>query len=129
MFIAKSAFSGFSVKDIKKAKSFYAETLGVKVDEDEMGLTLHLPGGATVFAYPKNDHEPATYTVLNFVVDDIEEAMNELKEKGVTFEHYNNPEMPQDEKGVLRGIKAGMGPDIAWFKDPSGNVSSVLQEQ
>ena len=124
-----SAFSGFSVGDIKEAREFYSQILGLKTELDEMGLEIELPGGASVFVYKKDNHTPATFTVLNFVVENIDEAMEELSEKGVKFEQYNNPDLPQDEKGVARGIAAKMGPDIAWFTDPAGNVLSVLQEK
>lgn len=126
MFKAKAAFSGFSVDDLAKAKKFYAETLGLQVEDAGAGLRLHLPGGGTVLAYPKNDHQPATFTVLNFEVDHINEAVEELKNRGVSFERYAN--MPQDEQGILRGISQNRGPDIAWFKDPAGNILSVLEE-
>jgi len=122
------AFSGFSVRDLAEAKQFYSEVLGVKVKEDDMGLHLQLFGGHEVFVYDKPDHQPATYTILNFVVKDIDAAVDGLTERGVKFEHYNNPQMPQDDKGILRGLEHQMGPDIAWFTDPSGNVLSVLQE-
>ena len=125
MFQPKTAFSGFSVNDLAKAKEFYAQTLGLNVVEEGVGLRLHLPGGGTAFAYPKDDHQPATFTLLDFVVDDIDEAVDELKSQGVSFDHYEG--MPQDEKGILRGIAQNMGPDIAWFKDPAGNVLAVLQ--
>jgi catechol 2,3-dioxygenase-like lactoylglutathione lyase family enzyme len=128
MFQSKSAFSGFSVKDTAAAKAFYTDKLGLQVDDGEMGMTLHLPNSeATVFVYPKENHEPATFTVLNLVVDDIDAAIDELTAAGVTFQMYDNKDMPQDEKGVLRGLAANMGPDIAWFEDPSGNVMAVLQ--
>ena len=126
MFQAKAAFSGFSVNDLAKAKAFYAGTLGLKVDDEGVGMRLHLPGGGTVFAYPKDDHQPATFTILNFVVDSIDEAVDELTNRGVQFEHYE--EGPKtDEKGILRGRALQMGPDIAWFKDPAGNTLAVLQ--
>ena len=126
MFQAKAAFSGFSVNDLAKAKAFYAETLGLKVDDEGVGMRLHLPGGGTVFAYPKDDHQPATFTILNFVVDNIDEAVDELTNWGVQFEHYE--EGPKaDEKGILRGRALQMGPDIAWFRDPAGNTLAVLQ--
>ena len=125
MFQPKTAFSGFSVNDLAKAKEFYAQTLGLKVVEEGVGLRLHLPGGGTAFAYPKDDHQPATFTLLDFVVDDIDEAVDELKSRGVSFERYED--MPQDEKGIMRGIAQNMGPDIAWFKDPAGNILAVLQ--
>ena len=118
------AFSGFSVPDVEAARRFYADTLGLRVEVDEhMGgmLTLRLGGGATVLVYPKPDHVPATFTVLNFPVDDIDRAVDELTARGVTFERY--PGMPQDDKGVQRG----QGPAIAWFTDPAGNILSVLQ--
>ena len=125
MFQPKTAFSGFSVNDLAKAKEFYAQALGLKVVEEGVGLRLHLPGGGTAFAYPKDDHQPATFTLLDFVVDDIDEAVDELKSRGVSFERYED--MPQDEKGIMRGIAQNMGPDIAWFKDPAGNMLAVLQ--
>ncbi|HJQ08747.1 MAG TPA: VOC family protein [Candidatus Saccharimonadales bacterium] len=127
MFKAKAAFSGFSVNDLAAAKTFYTEKLWLKVEhEGDMGLTVHLPQGNTVFVYPKDDHQPATFTILNFVVDSIDRAVEELKNRGVTFEQYQD--MPQDEKGILRGLSQNMGPDIAWFKDPAGNILSVLQD-
>ena len=128
MFKPITTFSGFSVDDMEKAKIFYRETLGVKQDEGEMGFGLRLTGGTTAFVYPKSNHQPATFTVLNFVVENIEASMDALKEKGVEFIHYNNDDLPQDDKGILRGISTGMGPDVAWFEDPAGNVLSVLQE-
>ncbi|HSW66778.1 MAG TPA: VOC family protein [Bacillota bacterium] len=129
MFDPTYAFSGFSVKDMQAAKSFYTDKLGLKIDGEGVELKLHLPGGATVFMYAKPDHQPATYTMLNFSVADIDEAVDELIKRGVVFERYDNMPAPQDDKGILRGLKAGMGPDIAWFKDPSGNILSVLQEK
>ena len=125
MFKPKTAFSGFSVNDLAKAKAFYTQTLGLQVSEEGVGLRLHLPGGGTAFAYPKDDHQPATFTLLDFVVDDIDEAVDELKSRGVSFERYEG--MSQDEKGITRGISQNMGPDIAWFKDPAGNMLAVLQ--
>lgn len=124
MFKAKLAFSGFSVNDLAKAKEFYTETLELKVDNEGVGLRIHLPGGGTAFAYPKDDHQPATFTMLDFVVDNIDEAVDELKSRGVRFARYEG--MPQDEKGIMRGISQNMGPDIAWFKDPAGNMLAVL---
>jgi catechol 2,3-dioxygenase-like lactoylglutathione lyase family enzyme len=124
---AKAAFSGFSVKDTVEAKKFYTEKLGLVVDEGPMGLTLHLPGSeATVFLYQKDDHEPASFTVFNLVVEDIDAAVEELEKSGVVLEKYEG--LHQDEKGITHGKAAYMGPDIAWFKDPSGNVLSVLQD-
>ncbi len=125
MFQPKTAFSGFSVNDLAKAKEFYTQTLGLKVVEEGIGLRLHLPGGGTAFAYPKDDHQPATFTLLDFVVDDIDEAVDELKSRGVSFDRYAG--MSQDEKGIMRGISQNMGPDIAWFKDPAGNTLALLQ--
>lgn len=131
MFKNTKAFSSFSVDDIEKAKSFYSETLGLESSDGGMGtLSLHVSEGSEIVIYPKGeDHEPASFTVLNFRVDDIDAAVEALTGKGVQFEHYENEELPQDEKGVLRGLSAGMGPDIAWFKDPAGNILSVLQEK
>ena len=129
MFKAKAAFSGFSVDDLTKAKEFYKETLGVQVDEEGegMGLRLQLPDGGTVFVYSKDNHQPASFTILNFVVDDIDSAVDALTERGVQFEHYDNG-AKTDEKGIARGRAQNMGPDIAWFKDPAGNFLAVLQE-
>ena len=126
MFKDSHAFSGFSTNDIAKAKEFYGKTLGLEVTEDEgMGmLTLHLAGGGNVLIYPKDNHEPATFTVLNFPVSDITGAVDALTKAGVTFERYEG--MPQDERGIVRG-PAESGPPIAWFKDPAGNVLSVLE--
>ena len=117
------AFSGFAVADLDAAKKFYSETLGLQVSEQNGLLSLHLAGGRDVLVYPKPDHVPATYTILNFPVDDVESTVGELTERGVTFQRYDGIE--QDEKGIARGI----GPYIAWFTDPSGNVLSVLQER
>ena len=126
MLKVKAAFSGFSVDDLAKSNEFYTKTLGLKVDDEGMGLSLHLPDGGTVFIYPKHDHQPATFTILNFVVENIDDAVDELKSRGVGFERYEGS--PQDEKGILRGRSQNIGPDIAWFKDPSGNILSVLQD-
>jgi catechol 2,3-dioxygenase-like lactoylglutathione lyase family enzyme len=117
------AFSGFSAPDIAKEKEFYGETLGLKVTEEHGLLTLHLAGGNNVLIYPKPDHVPATFTVLNFPVDDVDLAVDELSKRGVRFEKYNGPEIKTDEKGIMRGN----GPTIAWFKDPAGNILSVLE--
>ena len=127
MFKDAEAFSGFSVNDIPKAKEFYEGTLGLDVSEFMGLLQLKLGGGGTVIAYPKEDHVPATFTVLNFQVDDIDKAVDELGSRGVAFERYEN--FDQDDKGIARGIEAQQGPDIAWFKDPAGNILSVLQEK
>ena len=123
LFREAEAFSSFSVKDIKQAKQFYGETLGLKVSETPEGLQLNT-GGTTVFLYPKPDHTPASFTVLNFHVDDIEAAVKELKALGIKLEHYNLPDIKTDESGIFRGP----GPQIAWFKDPAGNILSVLEE-
>ncbi len=117
------AFSGFSVNDLEAAKVFYADVLGLELGEDEMGFQIKTGGGATIFVYPKPDHVPATFTILNFPVEDIDAAVDALAAKGIVFEHY--PDMT-DEKGVARGKAAKRGPDIAWFKDPAGNFLSVL---
>ncbi|WP_280495858.1 VOC family protein [Nocardia asiatica] len=122
MLTDSSAFSGFSVDDVGAAKTFYAETLELRVAEENGMLQLHLGGGGTVLVYPKPDHTPATFTVLNFPVSDIEAAVDELTRRGVRFERYGFAE--QDEKGIHRGG----GPLIAWFTDPAGNVLSVLQQ-
>ena len=123
MFRDTKAFSGFAVDDIERAKEFYGETLGLKVTEDEGLLTLHITGDRGTLIYPKPDHTPAEYTILNFPVDDIEKAVDALAERGVAFERYEGMETETDEKGVFRGG----GPLIAWFKDPAGNVLSVIQ--
>jgi catechol 2,3-dioxygenase-like lactoylglutathione lyase family enzyme len=121
-------FSGFSVSDIPEAKAFYRETLGLDVSDGPMGnLDLQLPAGGHVFIYPKENHEPASFTILNLVVDDIDAAVDELNAKGVKTAIYDDPNLPTDEKGILRGKAANQGPDIAWFRDPAGNVLSVLQ--
>jgi predicted enzyme related to lactoylglutathione lyase len=127
MFNNSPAFSGFSVDDIEKAKVFYGETLGLTVEEiPNMGMKLKLATGGEVFVYPKGDaHAPASFTVLNFPVDNIDEAVTQLKEKGIAFEQYEG--MHQDDDGVARAQSPEDGPSIAWFKDPSGNILSVLQ--
>jgi catechol 2,3-dioxygenase-like lactoylglutathione lyase family enzyme len=117
----RPAFSGFSTNDIPAAKSFYGGTLGLDVSEENGMLTLKFPGGHTVLIYPKDDHEPATFTVLNIEVDDIDTTVDLLTAAGVTFEHYG-PDAGQDERGIARDY----GPPIAWFKDPAGNILSVI---
>lgn len=117
------AFSGFSVDDLDAAKRFYGDTLGVQVAENDAGLTLHVGGDQPVFIYPKDDHEPATFTILNFQVDDVEATVAGLAERGVQFERYEGTEIETDEQGIFRGG----GPLIAWFKDPAGNVLSVIK--
>jgi catechol 2,3-dioxygenase-like lactoylglutathione lyase family enzyme len=123
MFEHTRAFSGFSVDDLAKAKQFYGETLGVRVSEDNGLLTLHIAGDRDTLIYPKQNHTPATFTILNFPVDDVDKAVDELAARGVRFERYEGAE--QDEKGISR---ASGGPAIAWFKDPAGNILSVLQQ-
>jgi catechol 2,3-dioxygenase-like lactoylglutathione lyase family enzyme len=127
MLTASKAFSGFSVDDLAAAKKFYGQTLGLEVVDNGpgQGLVLKVAGGNGIFIYSKNDHVAATYTILNFPVDDIDQAVDELAGKGVTFERYENM---TDSKGIARGIAAGQGADIAWFKDPAGNFISVLKE-
>jgi catechol 2,3-dioxygenase-like lactoylglutathione lyase family enzyme len=118
------AFSGFAVDDLEQARIFYGETLGVRAAEENGLLTLHLDGGARpTLAYPKPDYEPATYTILNFPVPDIDAAVDGLTRRGVTFERYDG--FQQDDKGIAR--ESG-GPPIAWFKDPAGNILSVLEQ-
>jgi predicted enzyme related to lactoylglutathione lyase len=126
MFKNAKAFSGFSVDDIPKAKQFYSQTLGVDVTEENGMLTLHLATGGSVLIYPKPNHTPATYTMLNFPVSDIDKAVDDLTARGVKFEHYNSSDLQTDAKGIARGCG---GPPIAWFTDPAGNILSVLQIQ
>jgi catechol 2,3-dioxygenase-like lactoylglutathione lyase family enzyme len=121
MLADSKAFSGFAAPDIEAAREFYGDTLGIKVTEEHGLLTLHLAGDRPTLIYPKADHEPAGYTILNFPVDDVEAAVDELSARGVEFEQYDG--FDQDEKGIARGN----GPDIAWFKDPAGNVLSVIK--
>jgi catechol 2,3-dioxygenase-like lactoylglutathione lyase family enzyme len=123
MFRDTKAFSGFAVDDIPKAKQFYGETLGLEVSEEHGLLTLHVAGDRPTLIYPRPAHTPADYTILNFPVDDIEEAVDALGERGVEFERYEGTETETDEKGIFRGG----GPLIAWFKDPAGNVLSVIE--
>ena len=119
------AFSGFSVDDIPRAREFYTNILGLEVTEENDLLMLHLGGGTTVLAYPKGDqHTPASFTVLNFPVSDIEAAVRELTSRGVVFERYQGTPTETDEEGIFRGG----GPLIAWFTDPAGNVMSVIQQ-
>jgi len=123
MFATSPAYSGFSVDDLPQAQVFYRDVLGLATSEEYGLLTLHLAGGRDTLVYPKEDHTPATYTILNFEVDDIERAVEELAERGVQLEWYENSQ--QDDKGIARTD----GPYIAWFKDPAGNLLSVLQEK
>lgn len=120
------AFSGLSAKDLEAEKEFYGTTLGLDVELTGMGLRVAIAGGNPLFIYQKDDHEPASFTVLNFPVDDIDQVVDALTAKGVAFERYENVPFEQDEKAIARGKAAGMGPDIAWFKDPAGNTLAVL---
>jgi predicted enzyme related to lactoylglutathione lyase len=117
------AFSGFAAPDLAKVKEFYGRVLGLKVTEEHRMLTVHLAGGNNVLVYPKADHVPATFTILNFPVANVDQAVDELSKRGVRFETYDGPEIKTDEKGIMRGN----GPTIAWFKDPAGNILSVLE--
>jgi catechol 2,3-dioxygenase-like lactoylglutathione lyase family enzyme len=121
MFRNSHAFSGFSTNDLAKAKAFYAETIGLEVTEENGMLTLTLAGGGRVLIYPKDNHEPATFTVLNFPVDDIDAAVDQLTAAGIEFERYEGA--GQDDRGIARQYP----PPIAWFKDPAGNILAVLQ--
>lgn len=127
MFKNTKAFSGFSVDDVSKVKSFYADVLGLEVTEANGMLNLKIAGGNPVLVYPKGPgHVPATYTILNFPVKDIDEAVDELTRRGVKFEHYDMGQTKTDAKGIARSD--GNGPNIAWFKDPAGNIMSVLED-
>jgi catechol 2,3-dioxygenase-like lactoylglutathione lyase family enzyme len=124
MLATSKAYSGFAVDDVEKAVDFYRDTLGLDVSEEHGQVNLRLAGGRDTLIYPKPDFTPATYTILNFPVDDIDQAVDQLTERGVRFERYDGFE--QDEKGIARAL--GGGPDIAWFKDPAGNILAVLEE-
>jgi predicted enzyme related to lactoylglutathione lyase len=119
-----NAFSSFSVHDLEETKKFYGQTLGLEISESEQGLNLLLKGGNEVFIYPKPDHSPATFTILNFIVDDVDQKVDELTKLGVTFQIYNKGELKTDNKGIFHGK-----PKIAWFKDPSGNFLSILENE
>lgn len=123
MFATTKAFSGFSVDDLPAAKEFYGGTLGLEVSEEHGLLFLHVAGSSDIVVYPKPNHEPATFTILNFPVDEIERAVDGLSERGVTFDRYDG--FDQDDRGIARGE----GPPIAWFRDPAGNILSVLEAQ
>jgi predicted enzyme related to lactoylglutathione lyase len=116
------AFSSFSVNDLEEAKKFYGQTLGLAISESQEGLNLQIKGGNDVFIYPKPDHVPATFTVLNFVVDDVDRTVDELTKLGIRFQIYNKGELKTDDKGIFEGK-----PRIAWFKDPAGNFLSILE--
>ena len=124
MFKDTKAFSGFSVDDVQKAKEFYGQTLGLEVSEIYDMLNLGIAGGSNILIYPKPNHTPATFTILNFPVDNIDQGVDELTKRGVRFERYDEGDLKTDEKGIARGE----GPKIAWFKDPAGNILSVLEE-
>lgn len=122
------AFSSFSVNDLKRAKEFYGQKLGLEISETDEGMGLKLAGGSQVFLYLKPNHTPASFTVLNFPVKNIDAAVNELGKLGVRFESYDDP-IKTDEKGIFRGATGGKGPNIAWFKDPAGNILSVVEQK
>ena len=125
MFKDTRAFSGFSVDDVRKARAFYGQVLGLEVTTEENGLLhLHIAGGTKILVYPKANHIPATFTILNFPVENVEQAVDELTRCGVRFEIYHDVHLKTDEKGIFRGG----GPKIAWFKDPAGNIFSVVEE-
>jgi len=126
MFRHTKAFSGFSVNDLQKAKTFYSEVLGLEVTDNPMGLIeLNIEGSNSIIIYPKPNHTPATFTVLNFPVNNIDLAVDQLTDKGVLFEQYENP-IKTDKKGICRSEQ---GPDVAWFKDPAGNILSVIEQK
>ena len=124
MLANSKAFSGFSVNQVSEARKFYEATLGLRVSEDNGMLTLHIAGGRDILVYPKDDHTPASFTILNFPVDNVESAVDELTSRGVRFERYPGMDADMVEKGIFRGG----GPLIAWFTDPSGNVLSVIED-
>jgi catechol 2,3-dioxygenase-like lactoylglutathione lyase family enzyme len=124
MFKNTKAFGSFSANDLEKEKEFYQNVLGLEVGENHGLLELHLADGHNILIYPKSNHTPATFTVLNFPVEDVEKAVDELTQRGVRFEHYDMEQLKTDEKGIARG---GGGPNIAWFTDPAGNILSVLE--
>jgi catechol 2,3-dioxygenase-like lactoylglutathione lyase family enzyme len=124
MFKNAKAFSSFSIDDIDEAREFYSDTLGVDVSEQEEGLELNLGGGHIVFLYSKPNHTPASFTVLNFPVNNIEEAIDELTARGIRLERYDSPDLKTDDRGIMRGQDM----QIAWFKDPAGNILSVIEE-
>lgn len=129
MFKNAPVISGFSTNDTEETKRFYGDILGLDYEEGMGGIvTLRFVNGGSTFIYPKENHEPATFTVLNIIVEDIEKAVDELSGKGVGFEHYDSDQFSTDEKGIAWGKKVNMGPNIAWFKDPAGNILSLLEE-
>jgi catechol 2,3-dioxygenase-like lactoylglutathione lyase family enzyme len=124
MYRDTKAFGSFSTNDIEKTRKFYAETLGLDVSEEHGMVTLHIAGGFDIIVYPKENHVPATYTILNFPVDSVDKAVDELTSRGVKFEIYDEKDLKTDERGICRDVG---GPVIAWFKDPTGNILSVLE--
>lgn len=122
----QSTFSGFSVNDLNAAKQFYSEVLGFTFTDEMGGSIIHLPGGTNAWVYEKVDHTPADYTMLNLKVNNIDNAHEALANAGVLFEHY--PDSYQDEKGIMRGKEHNMGPNIAWFTDPAGNILAILED-
>ena len=129
MFKDAKVFSSFSVDDVAKAKTFYANTLGLTVTDSMGGLNLNMQGEDRVFIYPKDSHAPATYTVLNFLVPDIDRAVDDLTKLGIQFETYDTDMIKTDEKGIARSTDPSQGPSIAWFKDPAGNFLSVIEQK
>jgi catechol 2,3-dioxygenase-like lactoylglutathione lyase family enzyme len=128
MFKDTRAFFSFSADDLQKASEFYGQTLGLEISETKEGLGLKIAGGGDVFIYPKPNHQPATFTVLNFQVGNIEAAVDQLTKLGVRFEQYEG-DIKTDEKGIFHGADKNQGPNIAWFKDPAGNILSVVEEK
>ena len=129
MFKNTPSFSSFSVKDIIIAEDFYGDTLGLQVSTNKMGmLIVTLASGATIMMYPKLDHQAATFTLLNFQVADLDKTVDKLIEKGIVFEQYDTEYMKTDEKGIVRSPDPSKGPNIAWFKDPSGNIIAVMED-
>jgi catechol 2,3-dioxygenase-like lactoylglutathione lyase family enzyme len=128
MFKSSHAFSSFSVNDLQAAKEFYSEILGLRVSSNPMGvMELHIKGSSNIMVYPKPDHQPATFTILNILVPDLENAVDALIVKGIKFEQYHNEHFNTDKLGIMRGN--GHGPDIAWFKDPAGNILSLIEDK
>lgn len=125
--IITSAFSGYSSNDIESCRDFYSSVLELKLTSEMGGIGFKI-NGQQIYIYNKDNHTPATYTVLNFVVDSIEQAVDELVSKGVRFKRYDNLPAEQDDRGILRGKDAGYGPNIAWFKDPAGNILSLVEK-
>lgn len=127
MFTDTPTFASYSIDNLERALEFYRDTLGLNVTQTKEGLEVKLAGGQALFLYPKPDHQPATFTVLNFKVNDIDSAVIELNGKGIELERYDTEMVQADEAGIYRGKKSGNGPDIAWFKDPAGNILSIVE--